>query len=63
MSNKEPIIKITDKIISKDVYTKIYNEVMFEVLNDIFRKKFVELLLKDKFEVESIKQIIKDNLK
>ena len=51
--NKKNIINYWDEIIPKSYYKKLYDDIKFEVLNDIFRDEIVKMIdkgLSDKFK-------------
>ena len=41
---KDNIINYWDEIIPKSYYKKLYNQIKFEVLNDIFREEIVKMI-------------------
>ena len=51
--NKKNIINYWDEIIPKSYYKKLYDDIKFEVLNDIFRDEIVKMIdkgLSEKFK-------------
>jgi hypothetical protein len=56
--NKKNIINLWDEVIPKSYYKKMYDEIKFELLNDIFKdeiSKIVDKHLSDDFKGELIK--------
>ena len=56
--NKRNIINLWDEVIPKSYYKKMYDEIKFELLNDIFKdeiSKIVDKHLSDDFKGELIK--------
>jgi hypothetical protein len=60
--NKKNIINYWEKIIPKSYYKKLYDEIKFEVLNDIFRKEIVNMIDKELSEKFKGKLITDDNV-
>jgi len=61
--NKKNIINYWDEIIPKSYYKKLYNDIKFEVLNDIFREEIVKMIDKELSEKFRGKLITDDNEK
>lgn len=59
--NKKNIINYWDEIIPKSYYKKLYNDIKFEVLNDIFRDEIVKMIDKGLSEKFKGKLITDDN--
>ena len=60
--NKKNIINYWDEIIPKSYYKKLYNDIKFEVLNDIFREEIVKMIDKELSEKFRGKLITDDNV-
>ena len=60
--NKKNIINYWDEIIPKSYYKKLYNDIKFEVLNDIFREEIVKMIDKELSEKFKGKLITDDNV-
>lgn len=61
--NKKNIINYWDEIIPKSYYKKLYDDIKFEVLNDIFRDEIVKMIDKGLSEKFKGKLITDDNEK
>lgn len=59
--NKKNIINYWDEIIPKSYYKKLYDDIKFEVLNDIFRDEIVKMIDKGLSEKFKGKLITDDN--
>ena len=60
---KNNIINQWDDIISKDEWKKLYNEVRKEVIEDIIKEKYVDLIINDEEEIDKkLKKVISDDL-
>lgn len=42
--NKKNIINFWDEILPKSYYKKLYDEIKYEVLNDIFKEEYSKLI-------------------
>ena len=60
--NKKNIINYWDEIIPKSYYKKLYDDIKFEVLNDIFRDEIVKMIDKGLSEKFKGKLITDDNV-
>ena len=45
--DKKNIVNYWDEIIPKDVYMKLYKDIRKEILNDLFKEHFVEMINKN----------------
>tara|TARA_B110000305_G_C19332440_1_gene584713 strand:+ start:585 stop:830 length:246 start_codon:yes stop_codon:yes gene_type:complete len=60
---KNNIINQWDDIISKDEWKKLYNEVRKEVIEDIIKEKYVDLIINGEEEIDKkLKKVISDDL-
>ena len=61
---KSNIINMWDNVISEKEFEKLYNEIKFEILNDILRDKYVDMVFKDEMENEgNVRKVINDTTK
>ena len=61
---KSNIINMWDNVISEKEFEKLYNEIKFEILNDILRDKYVDMVFKDEMENEgNVRKVINDTNK
>jgi len=61
---KSNIINMWDNVISDKEFEKLYNEIKFEILNDILRDKYVDMVFKDEMENEgNVRKVINDTNK
>ena len=61
---KSNIINMWDNVISEKEFEKLYNEIKFEILNDILRDKYVDMVFKDEMENEGkVRTVINDTNK
>lgn len=57
--NKKNIINFWDEILPKSYYKKLYDEIKYEVLNDIFKEEYSKLIdkgLNNNFNSEIINE-------
>ena len=61
---KSNIINMWDNVISEKEFEKLYNEIKFEILNDILRDKYVDMVFKGEMENEgNVRKVINDTTK
>lgn len=58
--NRNNIINLWDGVLSKEDWDKLYDEVKKEVLTDILKEKYVDLIMNN--EQSKLKKVLKDNL-
>ena len=59
---KSNIINQWDDIISKEEWEELYNEVRYEVLNDIIKEKYLKRIMGDGDIDKKLKNVIIDDL-
>ena len=59
---KSNIINQWDDIISKEEWEELYNEVRYEVLNDIIKEKYLKRIMGDGGIDKKLKNVIIDDL-
>ena len=59
---KSNIINQWDDIISKEEWEELYNEVRFEVLNDIIKEKYLKRIIGGEENDDKLKGVIIDDL-
>ena len=59
---KSNIINQWDDIISEEEWEELYNEVRFEVLNDIIKEKYLKRIMGDGDIDKRLKNVIIDDL-
>ena len=59
---KSNIINQWDDIISKEEWEELYNEVRYEVLNDIIKEKYLKRIMGDGDTDKKLKNVIIDDL-
>lgn len=61
---KSNIINYWDNILSEEDWNKLYNEVRKEILNDLLKEKYVEIIMKDgNTELDNtIRKVLSDNM-
>jgi|GEM_PF-2826425 hypothetical protein len=59
---KSNIINQWDDIISKEEWEELYNEVRFEVLNDIIKEKYLKRIIGGEENDNKLKGVIIDDL-
>lgn len=57
---KSNIISYWDEVLSKEEYEKLYNEIKYEILNDLLRSKYVDMIFKGREGDDSDREIIND---
>ena len=61
---KSNIINMWDNVISEKEFEKLYNEIRFEIINDILRDKYVDMVFKSEIENEgNLRKVINDTTK
>ena len=62
INKKSNIINQWDDIISKEEWEELYNEVRFEVLNDIIKEKYLKRIIGGEENDNKLKGVIIDDL-